>query len=71
MPRFLPDARITFAQDEGGHAASQIYRMDNARWVAEYEYDLPPFVGRVLEIINEVRSDAGLPVVQGQLAGAR
>jgi nucleoside-diphosphate-sugar epimerase len=68
VTRFLPDARITFAHDEGGHAASQIYRMDNARWVAEYDYDLPPFPGRVLEIINEVRSDAGLPMVEGQLA---
>jgi nucleoside-diphosphate-sugar epimerase len=65
VTRFLPDARITFAQEEGGRASSPIYIMDNSRWVDEYDYPLPIFEQRVLEMINEVRTDAGLPLVSG------
>jgi len=39
--------------------------MDNTRWVDEYDYPLPMFEHRVLEMINEVRQDAGLPLVSG------
>ncbi len=64
VQRFLPDAQITFAQDAGGRDASPIWLMDNARWLEEYDYPLPAFEHRVLEMINEVRRDAGLPLIQ-------
>jgi nucleoside-diphosphate-sugar epimerase len=63
VKRFLPQARITFAQEEGGRDTSPIWLMDNTRWVDEYDYPLPRFEARVLEMINEVRQDAGLPLV--------
>ena len=65
--RFVPNPQITFDQETGGRAASPIYFMDNTRFVEEFGYDLPPFEGRVLEMINEVRADAGLPLVTGVL----
>ena len=60
---FLPDAKITFDKDEGGRATSGNYMMDNSRLVSEFEYDLAPFKQRVLEIINEIRKDEGLSLV--------
>jgi hypothetical protein len=44
--------------------------MDNTRWLDEYDYPLPVFEDRVLEMINEVRRDAGLPLVAGGSASA-
>ncbi len=61
---FLPDAQVSFAQEQGGRDTSHIWLMDNERWLDEYDYPLPPFEQRVVEIINEVRKDAGLPLVQ-------
>ena len=60
---FLPAAEITFGADEGGHDASGLYLMDNSRLVEEFEGHYAPFEQRVLETINEVRRDAGLPIV--------
>jgi nucleoside-diphosphate-sugar epimerase len=65
VTRFLPDAQIRFAQETGGRDTSGIWLMDNQRWLDEYDYPLPPFEHSVLEIINEVRQDAGLPLVAG------
>jgi nucleoside-diphosphate-sugar epimerase len=63
--KYLPDAQIAFDKDEGGRANSGNYMMDNTRLVQEFEYNLAPFEQRVLEIINEIRKEEGLP-----LAGA-
>jgi nucleoside-diphosphate-sugar epimerase len=63
VQRYLPDARITFDNETGGRAASGLYMMDNSRLVQEFEVSLAPFEQRVLEIINEVRKDEGLPAV--------
>ena len=60
---FLPDAAITFDAEEGGHDASGLYLMDNSRLVEEFEVEYAPFKQRVLETINEVRRDEGLPTV--------
>jgi nucleoside-diphosphate-sugar epimerase len=65
--RFLPDADITFSQDSGGRDGSNIYLMDNTRFVEEFGYPLPPFAQRVLEMINEARRDEGLPPVPGMV----
>ncbi|MHB8573792.1 MAG: NAD-dependent epimerase/dehydratase family protein [Dehalococcoidia bacterium] len=61
--RFLPDAQIAFAQDEGGREASGLHRMDNSRLLQEFEVQYAPFAQRVLEIINAVRADEGQPPV--------
>ena len=59
---FLPDAQITFDSD-GGREDSGNFLVDNSRLLGEFELEYPPFPTRVLQIINEVRSDEGLPLV--------
>ena len=61
--QFLPDAEITFDEDEGGHEASGLYLMDNARLVEEFEVEYAPFEQRVRETINDVRRARGLSLV--------
>jgi nucleoside-diphosphate-sugar epimerase len=65
VTRYLPDAEITFEKEEGGRATSGLYMMDNTRLLQEFEVQYAPFPQRVLEIINAVRADEGLPAVQG------
>jgi nucleoside-diphosphate-sugar epimerase len=65
VTRYLPEAQITFEKDEGGRATSGLYLMDNTRLLQEFEVAYMPFTQRVLEIINAVRADEGLPLVQG------
>ncbi len=60
---FLPDAKITFGEDEGGREESGLYLMDNSRLVQEFEIQYAPFRQRVMETINEVRRAEGLPLV--------
>jgi len=63
VKRYLPDADITFENETGGKERSGNYMMDNSRLVQEFEYNLAPFDQRVLEIINAVRAEEGLPLV--------
>jgi nucleoside-diphosphate-sugar epimerase len=63
VTRFLPDAQITFENEEGGRAQSGLYMMDYTRLLQEFEVQYAPFPRRVLEIINEIRRDEGLPLV--------
>lgn len=63
VKRFLPDAQIAFENETGGRERSGNYMMDNSRLVQEFEYNLAPFEQRVLEIINAVRTEEGLPLV--------
>ena len=60
---FLPDAKITFDKETGGKAISGNYLIDNSRLVQEFGVQYRPYRERVLQIINEVRGDAGLPLV--------
>jgi nucleoside-diphosphate-sugar epimerase len=60
---FLPDARITFDKEEGGKAISGNYLIDNSRLVEEFGVQYRPYRERVLQMINEVRREAGLPLV--------
>ena len=62
---FIPDARITFEHETGGKEQSGNYLVDNSRLRQEFEVEYPPFRQRVLEIINDVRRDEGLPLVRG------
>src|SRR6201987_93313 len=57
---FLPDAKITFEKETGGKALSGNYLIDNSRLVQEFGMQYRPYRERVLQIINEVRRDAGL-----------
>src|SRR3984893_423069 len=60
---FLPDARITFEKETGGKAISGNYLIDNTRLVSEFGVQYRPYRERVLQIINEVRREAALPLV--------
>ena len=60
---FLPEAEITFGEDEGGRELSGLYLMDNSRLVEEFEIEYAPFQQRVAETLNEVRRAEGLPAV--------
>jgi nucleoside-diphosphate-sugar epimerase len=62
---FIPDARITFEHETGGKERSGNYLVDNSRLRQEFEVEYPPFRQRVLEIINDIRRDEGLPLIQG------
>jgi nucleoside-diphosphate-sugar epimerase len=61
---FLPDARITFEKETGGRELSGAYLIDNSRLIAEFGLQYAPYRQRVLQIINEVRRDEGLPLVK-------
>jgi nucleoside-diphosphate-sugar epimerase len=61
---FLPDANITFAQD-GGREESGNYLVDWSRLAKEFGIEYPGLHTRVLEIINDVRREEGLPLVGG------
>jgi nucleoside-diphosphate-sugar epimerase len=62
--KYLPDARITFEKEEGGRTTSGNYMMDNTRLTQEFEVSLAPFPQRVLQIINDIRREEGLPLVE-------
>ena len=59
---FLPDAQINF-DDPGGREHSGNYLVDNSRLLNEFELNYAPLSQRVLEIINAVRADEGLPLI--------
>jgi nucleoside-diphosphate-sugar epimerase len=59
---FLPDAQITFA-DEGGKEESGNYLVDWGRLAKEFGIEYPGLGTRVLEVINDVRRQEGLPLV--------
>jgi nucleoside-diphosphate-sugar epimerase len=60
---FLPDAQITF-DHAGGREESGNYLVDNSRLCQEFEVEYPPLRTRVLEIINDVRRQEGMPLIQ-------
>ena len=62
---FLPDAQITFAQD-GGREESGNFLVDWSRLATEFGIEYPGLHTRVLEIINDVRREEGLPLVAGR-----
>ena len=60
---FIPEAKITF-DDEGGLEKSGNYLVDNSRLLQEFELEYAPFRTRVLEIINDMRRDSNLPLIE-------
>ena len=62
---YLPDADIAFEHETGGYEKSSNFLMDNSRLVEEFGVQYRPYRERVLQIINDVRRDEGLPEVSG------
>jgi nucleoside-diphosphate-sugar epimerase len=61
--QFLPDAQITFA-DDGGREESGNYLVDWSRLGKEFGIEYPGLHTRVLEVLNDVRRQEGLPLVK-------
>ena len=62
---FLPEAQITF-EKEGGREDSGNYLVDWSRLAKEFGIEYPGLHTRVLEVINDVRRQEGLPLVSGR-----
>ena len=60
---YIPDTQITF-ENEGGLEESGNYLVDNSRLLSEFELEYPPFPTRVLQTINAVRQQEGMPLVE-------
>ncbi|MBV9859227.1 MAG: NAD(P)-dependent oxidoreductase [Alphaproteobacteria bacterium] len=60
---FLPDAQISFDNETGGRELSGNYLIDNTRLVEEFGIQYRPYRERVLQIINDIRREEGLPPV--------
>ncbi|MGA8499141.1 MAG: hypothetical protein WB764_26930, partial [Xanthobacteraceae bacterium] len=57
------DAKITFDKETGGKELSGNYLIDNSRLVQEFGVQYRPYRERVLQLINEVRAEEGLPTI--------
>jgi nucleoside-diphosphate-sugar epimerase len=62
---YLPDARISFEQQSGGRADSGNWMIDNTRLVQEFGVQYRPYRERVLQIINDCRTEIGQPPIKG------
>lgn len=60
---FLPDAQIDFQHSTGGRESSGNHVIDNSRLVQEFGVQYRPYRERVLQIINEIRTQEGLQPV--------
>ena len=60
---YLPDARIGFRNESGARPLNSTFLLDNSRLTSEFVIQYRPFRERVLQIINDTRRDAGLPLV--------
>jgi UDP-glucose 4-epimerase len=72
---YLPDAEITFEHETGGKELANnplmdCYLIDNSRLHEEFDVRYRPYRECVVQIINEVRAEEGLPPVAPQLAGS-
>ena len=56
---FIPDAQIT----TGDQTVPHVYIVDNSRMLADIGYEMAPLRQRVLEHINDARSEAGMPPI--------
>ena len=58
---FIPEARIT----TGDQAVPHVYLVDNSRMLADIGYEIAPLRQRVLDHINDARTEAGLGPIAG------
>jgi nucleoside-diphosphate-sugar epimerase len=61
---FLPDADIRFDAETGGRETSGNFLIDNSRVVEEFGVQYAPLRQRVKEVINDIRAEEGLPLVE-------
>lgn len=64
VKEFLPDADIRFEKETGGRELSGNFLIDNSRVVQEFGVQFAPLRQRVKEVINDIRRDEGLPLVE-------
>ena len=57
----IPEAEITM----GNRPVPHVYKVDNSRMLADIGYEMAPLRTRILEHINEARSEAGMNSIQG------
>ena len=62
VKKYLPDAQITFDSQDGKEGSGN-YLADNSRLLGEFEMEYPPLEQRILQIINDIRTGKGLPLV--------
>ncbi len=62
---FLPDAKISFEKETGGRESSGNWMIDNSRLVQEFGVQYRPYRDRVLQIINDCRTEIGEPPIRG------
>ena len=62
---YLPDAQIAFEKETGGKESSGNYLIDNTRLMTEFGVQYRPYRERVLQIVNAVREERGLPAIKG------
>ncbi|HEY4041426.1 MAG TPA: NAD(P)-dependent oxidoreductase [Rhodopila sp.] len=62
---YLPDARIEFEKPTGGKEASGNWLIDNTRLVQEFGVQYRPYTERVLQIINNCRTEIDQPPISG------
>ncbi len=60
---YLPDAQISFQHERGAKEQNATYLLDNSRLLSEFAIAHRPFRERMLQIINDIRQEARLPLV--------
>ncbi len=58
-----PGVQISFQHERGAKVQNATYLLDNSRLLSEFAIAYRPFRERVLQIINDIRQEARLPLV--------
>jgi nucleoside-diphosphate-sugar epimerase len=61
VKEFIPDADIT----TGDQVVPHVYNLDNSRMLADLGYEIAPLRQRILDHINDARTEAGLDSISG------
>jgi len=57
----IPDAQVT----TGDQLVPHVYNLDNSRMLADLGYEIAPLRQRILDHINDARTEAGLDAISG------
>ena len=57
----IPDAQIT----TGDQLVPHVYNLDNSRMLADIGYEIAPLRQRILDHINDARTEAGMDIIAG------
>ncbi len=61
VKEFIPDADIT----TGDQVVPHVYNLDSSRMLADLGYEIAPLRQRILDHINDARTEAGLDTING------